>query len=157
MQEYFLRSHGHHGSTSDHRRPGVHSHQHRSHNSSSSMSHNSHKLEGHKKQGPQVSRRSLATITVGLDASPSKVSNCLFYLENVLSLSLQPLGRSELERLKLELESVRNQLNMESMSPSSLSPCSDDDHGGKSPAQLLSPVSPLLKSPGNVMVRHGTP
>lgn len=125
---------------------------------SSSSGQNHHKSDGYKKPPPQMSRRSLATITVGLDASPSKVCsecrrNIFKFIKNHCRL-FQPLSKSELERLRHELESVRHQLDTESVSPSSLSPCSDDESccKSRSPAQLLSPVSPLLKSPGNIMV-----
>lgn len=106
---------------------------------------------------PSMSRRTMASITVGLDASPSKVMvwrddrininfKCLALLQQI-NLSLQPLCKNELERLRMELEMVKSQLNLD-MSPGSLSPCSGDEEngGGKSPAQLLSPASPVLRS-----------
>ncbi|XP_039251148.2 uncharacterized protein LOC120328686 isoform X2 [Styela clava] len=128
------RNRGSHSSASDYKRKGGHHHhQHRTSSSSHSSKFTSESSK--MKNIIPISRRPMASITVGLDASPSK-----------------PLGKSELERLKIELESVKNQLNLE-MSPSSLSPCSEDEAAvGKSPAQLLSPVSPVLRSPADMPV-----
>nr|CAB3266529.1 msx2-interacting protein [Phallusia mammillata] len=78
--------------------------------------------ESERKRNVYSPPKQVANLTVALNVSPS-----------------EPLGMKELETLKAELESMRNQLSMD-MSPGFLSPSSEEETG-------TSPMSPILKSP----------